>query len=479
MSSLDLHTLTQNRDTHSDPVSSSKSPAKSRSYAWLLPVALLLGFISILALLFGEKFLPSIEVTTARAITLRSNQAAKPKQLSTSNTPTKSEMIFQASGWVEPDPYTIFVPALTDGIVKEVHVLEGADVKKGQLLAELIDEDATLIHAAAKQKWMSMKKSIVAHSIGFDLINTEIAGLNRKIQTAEIRIQQGKDTTDRYNKLEKGIISEQQRVLAELNLQELISQAEELRTEIPTLEAKKLQLQAERESMESQLNELETQLNTTKLELERTKIHSPIDGIVLRLHAAPGVKRVRMMDDPNSAVIVELYNPKKLQARIDVPLNEAASMRLQQIVELKSDLLPDRTFTGRVTRITGQADLQRNTLQAKVEIDNPDPRLRPDMLVRAKFFATGVTTDALNTTQSNNTQDPGRLSIFIPQIAVFDDAFVWVVSPENKAERRKISIGLEAKPEHFQILDGVKSGEQVILPPFDKINEGSHLRIIK
>jgi RND family efflux transporter MFP subunit len=364
-------------------------------------------------------------------------------------------------------------------VVKSVHVLEGQEVKQGELLAELIDDDAKLILESANQKFNSMQKRIVAHCLGLDIVDIEIVRAKRQIETADIKMKQRQDELDRFNKLTKGTISDQQKVVAQLKLLELKSQTEELRSEIPRLEAKKMQIHAERESMESTLNELQTQVDTAKLTLERTKIASPINGTVLRLHAAPGKKRILKMDDPNSAVIVELYNPEKLQARIDVPLNEAASMRLDQIVELKSDLLPNRTFDGRVTRITGQADLQRNTLQAKVEIDNPDPRLRPDMLVRAKFYATGNGTDTDSNNSATTEQEPGRLSIFVQENAIFDDQFVWVVSTENKAELRELTLGTEIKSEHRQVLEGVKSGEQVILPPFNNLEEGTRVRINK
>ena len=75
-----------------------------------------------------------------------------------------------------------------------------------------------------------------------------------------------------------------------------------------------------------------------------------------------------------------LFEKGKLQARIDVPLSEAAKVNLGQIVEISSSILPEQTFRGKITRILGEADLQRNTLQVKVRIENPHPRLRPEML---------------------------------------------------------------------------------------------------
>lgn len=88
-----------------------------------------------------------------------------------------------------------------------------------------------------------------------------------------------------------------------------------------------------------------------------------------------------------------LFQPDSLQARIDVPLEEAAQLRIGQPVRLRSTLLPNQTFLGQVTRIDGQADLQRNTLQDKVRVleglrpgdwvvDNPPRDLEPGERVR-------------------------------------------------------------------------------------------------
>ena len=51
---------------------------------------------------------------------------------------------FQASGWLEPDPFPTYASALTDGIVAEVLVLEGQRVAKGDVLARLVPDDAQL-----------------------------------------------------------------------------------------------------------------------------------------------------------------------------------------------------------------------------------------------------------------------------------------------------------------------------------------------
>ncbi|MBT7959090.1 MAG: hypothetical protein HN759_07125, partial [Akkermansiaceae bacterium] len=148
--------------------------------------------------------------------------------------------------------------------------------------------------------------------------------------------------------------------------------------------------------------------------------------------------------------------------------NEAAGLKVGQHVELLTDLLPEMIFKGKVTRIRGEADLQRNTLQAKIEITNPDPRLRPEMLVRAKFFGSG---DAAGSA-SNPSPNSQRLSIYVPESAVVSSNLVWVVSPDNRAISRTVKLGTEVRDAHRLVISGLKSGEQVILPPHDQLDDG-------
>lgn len=454
---------------------------RNRSYSWLLPVGLLLGFLLTFALLFGDRLIPAIPVETAPVITIRSGQAEPRTQQARSDTPAtisvgKGKLLFQASGWVEPDPYTVFASTLVNGVVDEVHVLEGQKVKKGELLASLIMEDAKLDLRTAQRNYESHSKQIVAHCAGFAIIEAEITSTQRNIEAIETRVAEARDTFSRLNKLSSGSVSRQQVVQARLALDRQIALLAEARSEIPNLEAKKVQLGSQKEAMEAELETLATARDRAQLALDRTRISSPIDGIVLQLHAAPGMKRMLHMDSPTSATIVELYDPNKLQARIDVALNEASALFVGQPVELVSDLLPDKTFTGVVTRITGQADLQRNTLQVKVKIENPDARMRPEMLVRAKFFAAAR---PIENVQEVSQTSSGRLALYVPERALVNDTQVWVVTPESRAELRTIKLGGISRDDHHLVLDGLRSGESVILPPHDKLEKGGRVQSTK
>ncbi len=461
---MSLDTLTRN---FPDPASAG-SPPRRRSWAWLLPLALVAGFLLILTLLFGDRLIPALEVRTSRVVTLRSGEVSRTKgePPQPDSKGEKGGLLFQASGWVEPDPFAVFVPALVNGVVREVHVLEGQVVSKGDLLATLIDEDASLDFREAERKFLSQEKKIEAHCAGFDVLEAELTAARRKVDAVQARLDEAEDAYARLDRLSEGAVSRQQVVQARLATDRERALLAEAKAEIPRLKAKTAQLITEKESMLATLDELKAARDRAQLMLARTRITAPMDGRVLHLHAAPGMKKMLEGESSKSAAIVELYDPEKLQARIDVPLNEAAALRPGLPVELASELLPDTVWSGTVTRVIGQADLQRNTLQAKVAIDDPDPRLRPEMLVRAKFY------DLIDERVSSAQAGSGRLSLYVLREAVIDDSFVWVVDSEGRSRKKKVTLGDEEREGHRLVHDGLRSGETVILPPHGDLEEG-------
>ena len=69
-----------------------------------------------------------------------------------------------------------------------------------------------------------------------------------------------------------------------------------------------------------------------------------------------------------------------------MPLADVAMVGAGQPAEIVVDLLPDTVFTGEVLRFVHRADLQKNTVEAKVRINDPSELLKPDMLARVRIL---------------------------------------------------------------------------------------------
>ena len=233
----------------------------------------------------------------------------------------------QAPGWVEPAPFPVMVSALTSGTVKDVLVLEGDAVTKDQVLVRLYDEE---------------------QRIALDLADATLAELRAKHAELADELQRKTPLVDAGA--------------------------------VPAAEVARLKLRAEAAAASIRAAEAERAMKA--LTLARTEVRAPAAGVVMARLATPGAMAVAQDGKP----LVELYDPASLQVRVDVPLADAGSIAPGQPAEIQVDVLPNHVFRGTVTRLVHQADIAKNTVQAKVRIDAPAPQLRPDMLARVRIF---------------------------------------------------------------------------------------------
>jgi RND family efflux transporter MFP subunit len=445
--------------------SNDERPAR-RVPAWLIPAAIFAGFLLLFAVLFGDRLLPGKPVDVAIVL------ATLPTSHAPAASPSQGSVQFQASGWIEPDPLPIRASALVDGVIDHVKVLEGQQVSRGDVIAGLIDADAMLELEAARnehRKWVSAK---AAHVAGIESARMKLKAAEAEVDSAETQREEALDRLTRMKDLSRQVVPESELIAARLRLAREESLAAAALAGKGELEAEVTRLELETRVKEDEIAAAAVAVKQAELALSRTRIVAPIDGRILRLMAAPGQKKMQSDNDAESSTVAILYDPQKLQVRVDVPLADAAGLQLGQRVRIHCSLLPERGFDGEVTRISGEADLQRNTLQAKVRIENPAEQLRPEMLCRVEFM------DAHSAPASGSSvgkASSGSLAMWIPESALADNA-VWVVDPETRrATKRPIQATQIRQEEHRRILEGLRPGEWVVIRP-SGLQEGQRVK---
>jgi RND family efflux transporter MFP subunit len=418
--------------------------------AWGVPLAIAAGFAILFLALFRDRLLPAPDVDVAIVLTTPSAPAsANPKDSATGN------MLFQASGWIEPDPLPIKATALTDGVVEAVHVLDGQQVSKGSPLATLDDADARLALSAAVEKHRTLSATRDAHVASIVSARRKHESALASEKAALTLQEEAADQHARLSGMPKGSVPDADVVSARLRLDRERLQRTAAEADSGAAEAEIARMELETKVREAEVSAAAVELDQAELALERTRIVSPVDGSVLRLLAAPGQKKRLGMDDPDSSTIAILYQPGKLQVRVDVPLADAAGLSAGQQAKIRCSLLPDRVFAGEVTRITGEADVQRNTLQAKVRIIDPIDQLRPEMLCRVEFSGTAAVSGAA----------AGSLAMWVPQAALTNGA-AWVCDPESqRVSKRGVQATSEMRDGFVRVSDGLRPGEHVVLSP--------------
>jgi multidrug resistance efflux pump len=437
--------------------------AKRRLGVWLLPLAIFLGFALLFALLFRDRLLPGKAVIVVPAIGIEETIT---RSATSGNRTSSGKPLFQASGWVEPDPLPIKATALTDGIVDQVHVLQGALVKKGDLLATLIGDDTRLERDAMAAKLADMKASFDAHCVGTQIAIRQIDAEKAMLEVAEANVEEAADKLRRYDKMTEGAITGDERLAVRLDHRRRLAEVDLAKARIGEIAEELTKIAYEILAIQSQIKGSEIDLEKTELAYKRTRIHAPVDGRILALKAAPGAKKMVGMDEEDSSTIAILYDPAHLQVRVDVPLADAAGLSVGQAAKIRCNLLPDEIFEGIVTRIEGAADLQRNTLQAKVRIADPSDKLRPEMLSRVEFLET-LREDKRDTSAIG-------VAVYVPASALTEGT-VWVCDADTRrAERRQVVSSATAE-NLVRIDSGLRPGEWVVSDPAG-LREGERLK---
>jgi membrane fusion protein, multidrug efflux system len=199
--------------------------------------------------------------------------------------------------------------------------------------------------------------------------------------------------------------------------------------------------------------------------LENTQLKAPFSGIVSGKYFEDGEiysgTPVSAIGKPAVLSIVQINN---LKARLNLSSNYYPLISLGMKVEIKSDLFPDMTFKGDVSRIYPTIDDATKTFIVEVKIQNQNLKLRPGMfgkiqLNMGKGSALMVSSIALiKQTGTNNMY-----------------AFV---NDNNKAVKKLIKTG-QIIDDKTEILAGLSEGDELIIIGQNKLENQDKIEVIK
>ncbi|MEA3363112.1 MAG: efflux RND transporter periplasmic adaptor subunit [Thermodesulfobacteriota bacterium] len=148
------------------------------------------------------------------------------------------------------------------------------------------------------------------------------------------------------------------------------------------LEADGLVSQQELDDLENGLTAARSALKTTELQLAKSLPRAPVSGVVDYLYVDRGE-----YVDPGKPLL-RLVQVDKLKVVADVPEKDVPFLKIGQKVEIipaaMSHLSSD-SMVGIIDYIALSANTTTRTYRTKIILDNSSAKLRPGMIVRAKF----------------------------------------------------------------------------------------------
>ena len=244
-----------------------------------------------------------------------------------------------------------------------------------------------------------------------------------------------------------GVVSDSALDDAQKNYQMAQNKQNVSKAQVTVLKAKIAQSQAEMARDQANLKQLDEQLSYTD-------IVSPIDGIVLSRDVEMGdaVSSILVLGS-SATLVMTLGDTSEVYVKGKVDESDIGKVYLGQPARIKVESFKDKTFNGKVTKISPMGVEKDNvtTFEVRVSINNPGGELKAEMTANAEIIL-----------------EEHKNVLQIPEGAIIYDkdkkASVEIPDPKAKDGKKKLAVNIGiSNGAKTEVLSGLKEGDQVVL----------------
>ena len=321
------------------------------------------------------------------------------------------------------------VMARSTGYIRKRNVDIGDRVAAGQVLAEI---EAPELDQQIRQAKAAVDQAASA------------------IQQAEASLQQGRTnanlarvTAQRWANLSaKGVVSKQENDTYQ-------AQAQAQQANVQALEKAVAAARSNAAAAEANLARL-SQLKTYQ------EVRAPFAGVITVRNVDLGA----LVNEGNT-MLFRLAQTGRLRTYVNVPQNNADTVRVGQAATLTIPDLPGRKFQGTVARTANALDPTSRTMLVEVQVANADGTLMPGMYTLVDLALPRKDPPMLI---------PGDTLLVRP-----DGPQVAVVNPDNRVHFTRLQLGRDYGSQ-VEVLAGLTEGQLLVVNPSDAIREGVEVK---
>ncbi|HEY1463177.1 MAG TPA: efflux RND transporter periplasmic adaptor subunit [Terriglobales bacterium] len=343
-----------------------------------------------------------------------------------------------ATGKIEPIT-KVEVKCKASGIIKKLYVDAGDKVKKGQLLAQL-DKDE--IQAEVEQSRAGLQASEAnekSANADYERAKVDAEGPDVPLLKRAYERAQGM--------AKDGIVSASALDDSQRNYELALNKQNVAKAQLIVSKAKAVQAEAQVAQSRATLAQLTEQLSYTDIE-------SPLDGVVLSRDVELGdaVSSILVLGS-GATQVMTLGDTSEVYVQGKVDESDIGKVYMAQPARIKVESFKDKTFNGKVTKISPMGVEKDNvtTFEVRVSINNPGGELKAEMTANAEIIL-----------------QEKKDVLQVPEGALIYDkdkkASVEVPDAKGKDGKRKVSVDIGiSNGAKTQILAGLKEGDQVVL----------------
>jgi len=343
-----------------------------------------------------------------------------------------------ATGKVTPIT-KVEVKSKASGIVKKLLVEAGDRVKKGQLLGQLEKEEIQAQVAQSQAELQAAEASMKGAEADYERARVDAEGPDVPLlKRAFVRAE---------GMAKEGVVSASALDDAQKNYEMALNKQNVAKAQLVVLRAKVAQSEATVAQDRAHLKQLQEQLGYTDIE-------SPIDGVVLSRDVEMGdaVSSILVLGS-SATLVMTLGDTSEVYVKGKVDESDIGKVYLGQPARIKVESFKDKTFQGKVTRISPMGVEKDNvtTFEVRVSINNPGGELKAEMTANAEIIL-----------------EEHKNVLQIPEGAILYDkdkkASVEIPDPKGKEGKRKVAVNIGiSNGAKTELLGGLKEGDQVVL----------------
>jgi HlyD family secretion protein len=343
-----------------------------------------------------------------------------------------------ATGKIQPVTQ-VDIKSKASGIIKKLYVEAGDRVKAGQVLAELDREE---IQARVNQARAELDASEAnARAAQADLERAKVDAEGPDVPL----LKRAYERAERMAK--EGVVSESQRDDAQKNYEMAVNKQNVARAQLTVSKAKMMQAQAQVAQNRASLKQLEEQLGYTT-------IVSPMDGLVLSrpVEIGDAISSILVLGS-NATLVMTLGDTREVYVKGKVDESDIGKVYLGQPARIKVESFKDKTFTGKVTKISPMGVEKDNvtTFEVRVSINNPGGELKAAMTANAEIIL-----------------EEHKNVLMVPEGSLIYDkdkkASVEVPDANQKDGKKKVAVTVGiSNGAKTELLAGLKENDKVVL----------------
>jgi len=204
-----------------------------------------------------------------------------------------------------------------------------------------------------------------------------------------------------------------------------------------------------------QYEQAKSALDVALRNLRECSVTAPISGLVTRKMVNPGE-----LTGPTQLAFV-IMDMDTVKVEVDLPEEIFHSLKPGGGGMITFDALPDKSYTGEITRIYPTIDPASRTCKVEFSLKNPGLDLRSGMTARVRVV--------------EKTRDS---TLSVPKSALIQGEqgyFVYRI-PADTVERTPVTLGIEGDLV-FEITEGVSAGDKVVTTGLTGLRNGMRVKI--